>query len=210
MRGDFSDITIVVDRSGSMSIVQDDAEGGVNSFIVEQAKASGDAVLTLVQFDTVYEFVHRAVPVKEVPPYELIPRGMTALLDAVGRAIAETGERLAKMNEAERPGLVAFVIVTDGHENSSREFQLDKVREMITHQREKYNWQFTFLGADDSAFDQGHALGLRRADIAQYAPNKSKKAYETASSKIRRMREAAAAKEPLSQAFTDEERKEMA
>jgi hypothetical protein len=209
MRDDLSDITIVVDRSGSMASVKDDAEGGINTFIAEQAKAPGDAVLTLVQFDTEYEFVHRAVPVKEVPAYQLVPRGMTALLDAVGRGIGETGERLAKMGEAERPGLVAFVIVTDGHENSSREFTLEKVHELITHQREKYNWQFTFLGADDSAFDQGHAMGLGAGDIAQYAVSKSREAYKAASSKVQRMRAAAAAKESLAQEFTDEERKEI-
>lgn len=209
MRKDFTDITIVVDRSGSMTSIREDAQGGVNTFIAEQAAAPGEAVLTLVQFDTEYEFVHRAVPVKAVPPYELVPRGMTALLDAVGRSIAEAGERLARMEEAQRPGLVAFVIVTDGHENSSREYRLEQVREMITHQREKYGWQFTFLGADDSAFAQGRSLGLADGDIARWAKDKSWRAQQIASAKLRRSRAAAAAGESPAASFTDEERQQM-
>ena len=97
MRKDFTDITLVVDRSGSMEAIRQDAMGGVNRFILDQAEKPGDAVLTLVQFDTEYEFVHRAKPIKGIPPYVLTPRGSTALLDAVGRAINETGERLASI-----------------------------------------------------------------------------------------------------------------
>ena len=209
MKSDLSDLTIVVDRSGSMQSVRDDAQGGVNAFVADQAKVRGEAVLTLVQLDTEYEFVHKAVPVEQVPPYELIPRGSTALLDAVGRAIAETGERLAKTPEADRPGLVAFVIVTDGQENSSREYRLDRVREMITHQRDKYGWQFTFLGADDSAFDQGAAMGLSAADVAKYAADKPDAAYRAATAKFGRSRAAARAGLRAAQAFTEQERKEM-
>ena len=99
MRPDLTDITLVVDRSGSMESIWNDAEGGVNAFIEEQSKQPGEALLTLVQFDTDYEFVHNGVPIQDVPKYELQPRGMTALLDAVGRAINETGERMAKMAE---------------------------------------------------------------------------------------------------------------
>ena len=85
MRSDLTDITLVVDRSGSMDEVREDAEGGVNTFIRQQAKEPGEALLTLVQFDTEYEFLHSGVPIQDVPKYELVPRGMTALLDAVGR-----------------------------------------------------------------------------------------------------------------------------
>ena len=107
----------------------------MNAFIKEQANQPGEALLTLVQFDTEYEFVHKAVPMKQVTDYVLEPRGMTALLDAVGKAINETGERLAKMAEADRPGLVIFVIMTDGHENSSKEFTKAQIKEMIERQQ---------------------------------------------------------------------------
>ncbi len=135
MRSDLTDITLVVDRSGSMQEIQSDAEGGVNAFIEKQAEEPGEALLTLVQFDTEYEFVHKGVPIEKVPKYELAPRGMTALLDAVGRAINETGERLAKMPEPDRPGLVIFVIMTDGMENSSKEFTKSQIKEMIEEQQ---------------------------------------------------------------------------
>jgi len=82
MNTDLTDITLVVDRSGSMDQIKDDAEGGINTLITEQAKQPGDAFLTLVQFDTEYEFIHRGVPIRQVPKYRLVPRGSTALLDA--------------------------------------------------------------------------------------------------------------------------------
>ena len=101
MRSDLTDVTVVLDRSGSMSSCRDEAENGVNHFVDEQKKHEGECVFSLVQFDTEYEFVHRGVPVGDVPAFQLVPRGMTALLDAVGRAINETGERLAKMDEGD-------------------------------------------------------------------------------------------------------------
>src|SRR5262249_34920935 len=152
MRKDLTDITVVVDRSGSMAACQSDAEGGLNTFINEQKRLPGESLFTLVQFDTEYEFVHKGIPIRDVPPYHLVPRGSTALLDAVGRAIIETGERLRNMKEADRPGLVVFVILTDGQENSSREFQLAKIKEMVQHQQDVYKWQFTYLGANQDAF----------------------------------------------------------
>src|SRR3954454_24245157 len=131
MKSDLTDITLVVDRSGSMEQIRDDAEGGVNTFIADQSKEPGEALLTLVQFDTEYEFLHKGVPISQAPKYKLVPRGGTALLDAVGRAINETGERLSKMAEQDRPGLVIFVVMTDGEENSSKEFSKSQIKEMI-------------------------------------------------------------------------------
>ena len=111
MNEKLTDITLVVDRSGSMSAIRDDAQGGVNEFIRQQKTEPNDANLTLVQFDTDYEFIYNGTPIQDVGEYELSPRGGTALLDAVGRAINETGSRLAKMPEAERPGLVIFCLL---------------------------------------------------------------------------------------------------
>ena len=129
MRKDLTDVTLVLDRSGSMEACRAEAEDGVSRFIEDQRKEAGECRLTLVQFDTEYEFVHRSVPIENVPPYELVPRGYTALLDAVGRAITEKGAELTAMREADRPGLVVFCIVTDGHENSSSEFNLEQIRD---------------------------------------------------------------------------------
>lgn len=205
MRSDLTDITLVVDRSGSMGSIREDAEGGVNAFIEEQKRADGEAVLTLVQFDTEYEFLHRGVPINEVEPYKLAPRGMTALLDAVGRAINETGGRLAAMPEEQRPGLVIFVIVTDGLENSSSEFTRDQIREMIQHQQEKYNWQFTFLGADQDAFAEAGAMGIDSAGVASFSKSKVNEAYLATASKVKRMRKQAAEGMPVWNQFAPEE-----
>jgi hypothetical protein len=208
MRNDLSDITVVLDRSGSMSLCKDDAEGGLNDFIKRQKEGPGSASFTLVQFDNVYEFVHRAVPIAQVPHCPLVPRGSTALLDAVGRAIAETGERLGAMPEADRPGLVVFVIVTDGQENASKEFTLDKVKEMIRHQQDVYKWQFTFLGANQDAFAAGGRMGVAAAGIANYA--QAGAAFRASASNVVRMRTASAGGQSVSNYYTEDEQKEMA
>ncbi|MCO6458078.1 MAG: VWA domain-containing protein [Pirellulaceae bacterium] len=209
MRADLTDITLVVDRSGSMNLIREDAEGGVNAFIADQAQQPGEALLTLVQFDTEYEFIHRGVPIQDVPPYALHPRGSTALLDAVGRAINETGQRLAGMNEADRPGLVVFVVMTDGQENSSREFSKERIKQMIEHQQQAYNWQFTFLGADQNAFDDAAAIGIQAAGAACYAPDKVAMAYFATSDKLARMRRQRSAGQEVQNDFTPEERQRM-
>ena len=209
MRNDLTDITMVVDRSGSMASISTDAEGGINTFVEQQKKEPGEALLTLVQFDTDYEFVHSGMPIKQVPAFALVPRGSTALLDAIGRAINETGARLAKMEESQRPGLVVFVIVTDGQENSSREFKREQIRKMIEHQQSDYKWQFTFLAANQDAFAEGAALGIAAAGIANWTADHVQLAHLGTSSKVARMRRAASAGETIDNNFTDEERQAM-
>ena len=209
MRPELTDITLVVDRSGSMQQRRADAQGGVNAFIQKQAQEPGKALLTLVQFDTEYEIVHSGVPIQKVPEYTLEPRGSTALLDAVGQAINETGSRIAAMDEAERPGLVIFVITTDGLENSSREFTRAQIKEMIQHQQEKYHWHFTFLGANQDAFAEAGDMGMRRSAVANYSMDKVGAAYEMTSRKVSRMRSQHRKGEEVRDEFTDEERKKM-
>jgi uncharacterized protein YegL len=209
MRSDLTDITLVVDRSGSMAQVREDAEGGVNSFIEQQAKEPGEALLTLVQFDTEYEFLYKGVPISQVPKYELVPRGMTALLDAVGRAINETGERLAKMNEQDRPGLVIFVVMTDGQENSSKEFSKTDIKAMIQRQQDTYHWHFTFLGANQDAFAEAGGMGIAAAGVANFAMDKMAAAFAGTGGKVSRMRQQSRAGETISNEFTEEEREEM-
>ncbi len=209
MKLDLTDITLVVDRSGSMQDIRSDAQGGVNAFIENQAKEPGEALLTLVQFDTDYEFLHKGVPMADVPKYELVPRGATALLDAVGRAINETGERLSKMNEADRPGLVVFVVMTDGLENSSQEFSKPRIKEMIQHQQKMYGWQFTFLGADQDAFAEASAMGMDAAGAAMFAKDKIATAYGHTGAKVARMRKQRSQGEAVVNEFTAEEHQDM-
>lgn len=210
MRQDLTDLTLVIDRSGSMESVREDAEGGVNSFIDNQKSEDGECNLTLVQFDTEYEFIHNGVNIKDVGKFSLHPRGRTALLDAVGRAINETGERLSKLKEEDRPALVVFVIVTDGLENSSREFTLDKVRELIERQQNDYSWKFTYLGAGPEAFSQGMSLGVSKDAVAQYSQGKEREVFTSAGLNVSRMRHAVSCGMDAESAYTKDERESMA
>lgn len=149
-----SHITIVADRSGSMASMKTDAEGGINTFIQDQAAQPGDCSLYFVEFDTAgHDIVHDG-PIGDCPTYTLRPRGGTPLLDAIGRAINETGIRLAALPEDDRPGHVFFVVQTDGEENSSREFTLDQIRSMISQQETEWSWTFVFLATGPDAFGQ--------------------------------------------------------
>src|SRR5262249_53284967 len=156
----------------------------------------------LVQFDTVYEFVHNAIPLRTVPQCTLEPRGNTALLDAVGRAIVETGERLRALPEEERPGLVVFVVVTDGQENSSKEYTKARVREMIEHQQNVYKWQFVYLGANQDAFAEAGGMGIKLAGAALYKETAMLHAFAGVGRSVGRMRRASAEGETVKNEFT--------
>jgi hypothetical protein len=172
MRSGYTHITLVADRSGSMAAVRSDAEGAVNQFVADQQKVEGDATLILVEFDADrgldatelkatpwYHVVHNG-DIGQCPAYTLNPRGNTALLDAVGTAITETGEFLSAIPEDDRPEHVVFVVQTDGQENSSRDWNLDRIREAIKRQTDEFNWQFVFLGMGPDTFAQGHQMGF--------------------------------------------------
>lgn len=210
MNNNLSDITLVIDRSSSMSSIQSLAQAGINGFIQEQKLQPGEANLTLVQFDTEFDFLHKGTPIQQVGNYHLKPRGSTALLDAVGEAIKSTGARLASLPEADRPGLVIFVIMTDGEENSSRIYSRAEIRQMVAHQQTVYNWQFTFLGANQDAFAEAAGLGINDdKGTANFSPGKVEAAYDSTSSKVKRMRSQRQKGETVSNAFLDEETERM-
>jgi uncharacterized protein YegL len=179
-------IALIIDRSGSMEPVKHDTEGGIRAFIGEQRKASGRATVSLFQFDTEHDEVISFAPVHNAPDYILVPRGGTALLDAVGFAVTKTGERLAAMPEGERPGEVVMLIATDGQENSSHEYGRSQVREMITRQQEQFGWAFVFLGANQDAFDEAGAMGIPAASTANYASAATSVAFAAAGSMVSR------------------------
>jgi uncharacterized protein YegL len=163
-----TEVIIVLDRSGSMATIAKDMRGGFDTFIAEQKALPGECAVTLVQFNQLYETVYEAKPIAEVPPLDLFPGGFTALLDAVGHTIDRVGVRLAGTPEGDRPDKVVFVIITDGHENSSHEYSRDAIFDRITHQRAKYSWEFLFLGAGENALTQALDLGISMHDTAAY------------------------------------------
>lgn len=209
MNDKLTDLTVVLDRSGSMASCKSDAEGGLNEFIRKQKELPGECLFSLVQFDTEYECVHRAIQIQDVPHCSLEPRGSTALLDAVGKSINETGKRLKTMEESQRPGLVAFVIVSDGQENSSRKFTKTKIKKMIDHQTNVYKWQFTYLGANQDAFAEAGGMGIDPANAADYGRFRTSEAFSAASGNVGRMRSSAASGQTVRNRYTDEEREEM-
>jgi len=171
---EYTDITIILDKSGSMGSVVGDTIGGFNHFLKEQQDAPGHAAMTMVMFDTIYSVKFVGKPIKEVPPLTgdtYRPGGCTALLDAIARGIQETGKRLSDMKEEDRPYKVVVVILTDGQENSSVENGKDQVKEMITHQQEKYKWEFIFLGANMDATEEAGQLGIQKHAFTYAAQN---------------------------------------
>ena len=180
-----TEIICILDRSGSMASSANDAIGGFNTFLQDQKKQPGHALMTLCQFDTEYELVHSGKDIQVMPELTsetFKPRGGTALLDAIGRTLNEVGIRLSNTPEDKRPSKVLVVILTDGEENASREFTHPRIREMVKHQTEKYGWQFIYLGANQDAFTVGSSLGMLRGMTFNYSAAHTDRAYASVSS----------------------------
>lgn len=199
---DLTTLALLVDRSGSMNSVRDDAEGAVAAFIEAQQAEPGRCLVQLSDFDTEYREVYPLTPISDVPAYTLQPRGGTALLDGIGRLVTGLGTELAAMPEAERPGRVIVVVQTDGHENSSREWDLKGINTLITQQRERYSWDFVFLGAGPDAIDTAQSYGFAAGSAIAYTPSGggTRSVVAAASGYVSRARTGA----PTS--FTDQER----
>lgn len=165
----YTHLAVLLDRSGSMHSIKTDTEGGFAAFIEQQLATPGRCDVTLAQFDDVYEEVYVAKPLASVPPLDLRPRNSTALLDAIGRLVTSTGERLAALPEDDRPGSVLVVIMTDGLENASREYTKPVIRQLIEQQETTYGWTFVYLGANQDAIAVGEGLGVRPGMSLNYA-----------------------------------------
>jgi len=153
------EIVCVVDRSGSMGSICSDAEGGLNAFIEEQKDVEGGANLTLVEFDTAYNVVYDRIDINEAAPYTLKPRGSTALLDAIGQAINTV---------ADTNGKKIIVIVTDGGENSSKEYTKDQITSLITEKQDQ-GWEFIFLAANQDAIAVAGDYGIDTRNAVNFA-----------------------------------------
>lgn len=166
---DLTLIAVLLDRSGSMQSIKSDTEGGFAAYMDQQREVPKRIEVTLAQFDTEYELVYANKPLGDVPKLNLQPRGMTALYDATGRLITDIGAELAKRPEHERPGTVIVVVLTDGHENSSKEWSHAAVKALITQQQDTYKWNFLFLGANMDAVAIGTEMGFSPKQSITYA-----------------------------------------
>ncbi|MDO5345251.1 MAG: VWA domain-containing protein [Lachnospiraceae bacterium] len=176
MKQNLTELVFILDRSGSMAALTSDTIGGFNSMIEKQKEEPGEAYVTTVLFDNRYEVLHDHIPLPEIRPItdrDYYARGNTALLDAVGRTINTVGARLNATPEEERPSKVIIVITTDGLENCSHEFTAAQIRKMITHQQEKYNWNFIFLGANMDAVGEAEKLGIDPQFARNYTASKA-------------------------------------
>ncbi len=211
MNKDLTKLVFVIDRSGSMASMQEEAESGINALLEEQKKASGSVDVTIFEFDHECYCPYSGY-LKDCPEYRLVPRGSTALFDAVGAAIVEVGIQLSAMPEDQRPGLVMVVVMTDGMENSSKEYTRERIAAMVKEQTEKYNWQFTFLAKDPTSFQQAGHMHISAQASGQYSSVAN--AYISTSAKIMRMRgmaQSGATYDSLSVAnnFTEDELRAM-
>lgn len=176
MREDLTEVAVVLDRSGSMEEIRSDAMGSFNAFLARQKSGAGELRLTLVLFNHELETAYAAVPIATVPPLDeatYVPGGSTAMLDALGRTIDELGARLAATPEAERPGKVLVAVITDGLENASRDYSFRQVRHRVRRQREKYDWEFLFLAANQDAVLEGAKIAIPAADAVHFSATAS-------------------------------------
>lgn len=163
MNNNLTELIMILDMSGSMHNLTDDTIGGYNSLIEEQKKQEGDANVTTVLFDNRYILLYDRKNIKDVPALtnkEYRPSGTTAMLDAIGKTLVDVGLKLDQTPEEERPGKVIVTIITDGYENASKEFDWATIKNMIKEQREKYNWVFSFIGADIDNIQVSNSLGI--------------------------------------------------
>ncbi len=162
MKKNLTELVFILDRSGSMRGLEQDTVGGYNALLDQQRREPGEAMVTTVLFDDGYELLHDRIPLEgiaDITTREYYVRGCTALLDAVGQTIAKVESAQAHTLECCRPEKTLFVITTDGMENASREYRLDRVQDMIARCREK-GWEFLFLGANIDAVKTAGAMGI--------------------------------------------------
>ena len=200
MKKHLTELVFILDRSGSMAGLEEDTIGGFNAMIEKQRQEPGEAVVSTVLFDSESTIIHDRVDIQRVAPMtrkEYYVRGCTALLDAVGGAIHHIGNVHKYAREEDRPEKTLFVITTDGMENASRKFTYDRLKAMIERQKERYGWEFLFLGTNIDAAKEAARFGISEDRAANYYADSvgTNVIYETVSEAITQVRCCAA---PLS------------
>lgn len=193
MKKGLTELVMILDRSGSMSGLEADTIGGFNSMIEKQKKEDGEVYVSVVLFDDRSEVIYDRVDIKKIEPMtekQYYVRGCTALLDAVGGAISHIGNIHKYAREEDVPEKTIFVITTDGMENASRFYDYDKVRRAIERQKEKYHWEFIFLGANIDAAAEAAKFGIHASRAARYENDSAGTAlnYSVVSKAVSKMR----------------------
>jgi len=171
MKKGITELVFILDRSGSMSGLEADTIGGFNSLINKQKKEEGEALISTVLFDSTTEVLYDRVPLNRIEPMndnQYYVRGCTALLDALGGAIKHIGNVHKYAREEDRPEKTIFTVITDGYENASRKYDYARVKKMVERQREKYGWEFLFLGANIDAINVAARFGVKADRAVNY------------------------------------------
>ena len=197
MKKNLTELVMILDRSGSMGGLESDTIGGYNSMLKKQREEDGEVLVSTVLFDDRSEVLYDRVPLEKMPQMtekEYYVRGCTALLDAVGGAIRHIGNVHKYAREEDRPEKTIFVITTDGLENASREYSYGRVKKMVEQQKEKYGWEFLFLGANIDAIETAGRFGISADRAANYNSDREGTAlnYEVLAETVCKMRVAAA------------------
>ena len=171
MKKNLTEVVFILDRSGSMSGLESDTIGGFNSMLAKQKKEEGDAYITTVLFDDKIETLHDRIELGKVEPMndsQYFTRGCTALLDAIGKTVKHISDIHKYARKEDVPEKTLFIITTDGLENSSREFNYDKVKKLVSEKQKKNGWEFLFLGANIDAIEVAGKMGIAREDACDY------------------------------------------
>ena len=193
MRKNLTEIVFILDRSGSMCGLEADTIGGFNSMIEKQKKADGEAIISTILFDNVSEVIHDRADIRSIQPMtedDYTVRGCTALLDAIGGAVHHIGNVHKYARAEDVPEHTLFVITTDGMENASRRYDSETVKKMIERQKEKYGWEFLFLGANIDAVETARSVGISKDRAVNYRSDREGTAlnYEVVSEAISAVR----------------------
>jgi Mg-chelatase subunit ChlD len=170
-----TEIIMLIDRSGSMQSIKEETISGFNEFLAMHKKESPDAGISLIQFDHEYTPVYTDRKIQEAEPLDnstFVPRGMTALLDAIGKTVKDTSKRHKKLPKEERPERVIFVIITDGMENMSHKYNREQVMKMISKKQDKHNWNVIYLGANQDAIQEAVSMGINAKRSLTFAADK--------------------------------------
>ena len=175
MKNNLTELVFILDRSGSMSGLESDTIGGFNSMINEHRSKDGDCFVSTILFDNESKVLHDRIPIKDVPPMtesDYTVRGCTALIDAIGGAIKHISNIHKYGRPEDVPANTVFVITTDGMENASKIYSGDKVKKMIEKQKEKYGWEFLFIGANIDAVETAKKYGISEDRAVNYRADK--------------------------------------